>query len=302
MTIRIGNAPCSWGVEFPDDPRNPPWRTVLKECAEAGYKGIELGPVGFMPEDSAVLADALAEHDLELIGGVVFRAFHDPAQWEDVLDGTHRTCKALTAHGAEQLVLIDSISERRAPTAGRVSEAEQMEQAEWNTYRDHLAQSARIGTEEYGLTVGIHAHAAGFMDFEPELERLLDEVDESILKICFDTGHHSYAGFEPVAFIQRHIKRISYLHFKDIDPNVKAAVIENRTGFYDACGQGIFCNLGEGDVDFSAVRQVLLDAGFEGWCTVEQDCDPTFDVSPKDDARANRNYLETIGFQEEILS
>ena len=51
MTIRIGNAPCSWGVEFPQDPRNPTWRSVLKECAAAGYTGIELGPVGFMPED-----------------------------------------------------------------------------------------------------------------------------------------------------------------------------------------------------------------------------------------------------------
>lgn len=296
MTIRIGNAPCSWGVEFADDPRNPTWQTVLKECAAAGYKGIELGPVGFMPEEPALLADALAEHDLQLIGGVVFRAYHDPGAWEDVLDATHRTARALKAHGAEHLVLIDSISPRRAPTAGRATEAEQMEKAEWNAYRDRIAESARIGAEEYGLTVGIHAHAAGFMDFEPELERLLDEVDEKILKICFDTGHHSYAGFDPVAFMKRHIDRISYMHFKDIDPEVKAEVIERRTGFYDACGQGIFCKLGQGDVDFPAVRQVLLDSGFEGWCTVEQDIDPTLDVTPMEDNRDNREYLESIGF------
>ena len=62
MTILIGNAPCSWGVEFADDPRNPDWRTVLKQNAEAGYKGIELGPVGFMPEDPPQVADALAEN------------------------------------------------------------------------------------------------------------------------------------------------------------------------------------------------------------------------------------------------
>ena len=123
-------------------------------------------------------------------------------------------------------------------------------------------------------------------------------MDESILKICFDTGHHSYAGFDPVAFMRRHIGRISYMHFKDIDPVVKADAIANRTGFYDACGQGIFCNLGKGDVDFPAVRQILLDAGFEGWCTVEQDCDPTLDVSPIDDARQNREYLSSIGFTE----
>lgn len=220
MTIRIGNAPCSWGVEFEYDPRNPTWREVLRQNAAAGYKGIELGPVGFMPEDPSELGDALSEHDLELIGGVVFRPYHDATAWNDVLDGTVRTCKALAAHGAKHLVLIDSISPRRAPTAGRAD--------------------------------------------EPELERLLDEVDEDLLKICFDTGHHSYAGFDPVAFMKRHIGRISYMHFKDIDPAVKADVVAKRTDFYTACGQGIFCNLGQGDVDFKAVRQVLIDNGFEG--------------------------------------
>lgn len=296
MSIQIGNAPCSWGVEFASDPRNPSWLTVLKECADAGYKGIELGPVGFMPEDPAILGAALAEFDLQLIGGVVFRPFHDARQWEDVLDATHRTCKALVAHGADNLVLIDSISPRRAPTAGRANEAEQMDPAEWRGFRDRIATAARIGTEEYGLVTGIHAHAAGFIDFEPELERLLDEVDEAILKICFDTGHHSYAGFDPIDFMRRHMSRISYMHFKDIDPAVKASVIDSRTGFYDACGQGIFCNLGQGDVDFPAVRRMLLDAGYTGWCTVEQDCDPTLDVSPLQDARANRDYLLSIGF------
>ncbi|MEM8851240.1 MAG: TIM barrel protein [Pseudomonadota bacterium] len=296
MTIRIGNAPCSWGVEFADDPRNPPWREVLRDCAAAGYTGIELGPVGFMPEDPAILADALAEDGLDLIGGVVFRPFHDPDSWDDVMDGAVRTCKALTAHGAEHLVLIDSISPRRAPTAGRAEAAEQMDTTEWKAYRDRIATIANMGADEYGLTVGIHAHAAGFMDFEPELERLLDEVDERLLKICFDTGHHSYAGFDPVAFMRRHMKRISYMHFKDISADVKADVIAKGTGFYDACGQGIFCNLGQGDVDFPAVRQILLASGFQGWCTVEQDCDPTLDVSPIDDARANRAYLTSIGF------
>ncbi len=296
MTINIGNAPCSWGVEFANDPRNPDWLTVLDECQAAGYKGIELGPIGFMPEDPDVLRPALLERGLALIGGVVFQPFHDADKWDKVIDAATRTCKALKAHGAQHLVLIDSISERRAPTAGRASEAEQMEEAEWAAYVDRIRAIAKMGTEEYGLTVGIHAHAAGFMDFEPELERLLNEVDESILKICFDTGHHTYAGFDPVDFIKRHINRISYLHFKDIDPAVKSQVIANRTGFYDACGQGIFCTLGNGEVDFLSVRDALLASGFTGWCTVEQDIDPTLDVAPMKDATANRQYLESIGF------
>ena len=294
--IKIGNAPCSWGVEFANDARNPDWRQVLKENAKAGFTGIELGPVGYMPEEPAILAEALSEFDQELIGGVIFRAFHDPDAWDDVLDGSIRTCKALAAHGATRLVIIDSISPRRAPTAGRAAEAEQMGTAEWEVFRNRIATIAKMGAEEYGLSVGIHAHAAGFIDFEPELERLLDEVDDKILGICFDTGHHSYAGFDPVTFMKKHISRINYMHFKDINPQVKANVITNRTGFYEACGEGIFCNLGDGDVDFPAVRQLLLDTGFNGWCTVEQDCNPSGNTSPVDDAKLNRAYLQSIGF------
>jgi inosose dehydratase len=258
---------------------------VLKDCAAPATSGIELGPIGFMPEDPAVLGEALADHGLTLIGGVVFRPFHDPAKWDEVMDAAERTCKALVAHGAEHLVLIDSISPRRAPTAGRATRPNRWTRPNGPPFAT-ASPRWRGWAEVYGLTVGIHAHAAGFIDFEPELERLLDEVDERLLKICFDTGHHSYAGFDPVAFMKRHIGRISYMHFKDIDPAVKARAIARRTGFYEACGQGIFCNLGRGDVDFPPVRQVLLDAGFDGWCTVEQDCDPTLDVRPVDDARA----------------
>ncbi len=293
--ISIGNAPCSWGVEFADDPRNPPWRRVLADCAAAGYRGIELGPVGFLPEDPAILADALAAHGLTLIGGVVFRPFHDPSKWDEVWDGAIRSCRALVAHGAQHLVLIDSISPRRAPSAGRADEAEPMAPAEWKAFVDRIRTVARLGAD-HGLTVGIHAHAAGFIDFEPELERLLEEVDEALLKICVDSGHHRFAGADPVAFVRRHIGRISYMHFKDIDPGVAARARAGRWGFYEACGRGLFSNLGTGEVDFPALREVLLEAGYSGWCTVEQDCDPAGATSPVEDARANRTYLASIGF------
>ena len=296
MTIKIGNAPCSWGVEFSDDPRNPSWQRVLDECKAAGYDGIELGPIGFMPEDPKVLGDALAARDLQLIGGVVFRPFHDANKWDELKDAALRTCKSLVAHGAKHLVLIDSISPRRAPTAGRPDEAEQLSKAEWLGFAGRFRDIAKIGTEEFGLTVSLHPHAAGFMDFEIEIERLLAEIDSELLKLCLDTGHSHYAGFDPVPFMRRHMDRLAYVHFKDIDPKVRADVIATRTGFYEACGQGIFCNLGKGMTDFNAVRQLLLDAGYEGWCTVEQDCDPAGPTSPVDDASTNRNYLRSINF------
>jgi hypothetical protein len=124
-----------------------------------------------------------------------------------------------------------------------------------------LLRLAKMGTEDYGLTVGIHAHAAGFMDFEPELEQLFDEVDEKYLKICFDTGHHSYAGFDPVAFMERNIGRISYMHFKDIDPKVKADVDRQPDRFLRCLRAGHLlqsrrrgCRLSKGAADPSRQR------------------------------------------------
>jgi inosose dehydratase len=96
--------------------------------------------------------------------------------------------------------------------------------------------------------------------------------------------------------MQRHIGRISYMHFKDIDPVVKADVIANGTGFYDACGQGIFCNLGQGDVDFPAVRQILLDARFRGLVHGRAGLRPDARCLAHRRCAANRAYLQSIGF------
>jgi inosose dehydratase len=85
------------------------------------------------------------------------------------------------------------------------------------------------------------------------------------------------------------------MHFKDIDPVVKADAIANRTGFYDACGQGIFCKLGQGDVDFPAVRQILLD-GFQGLVHGGAGLRSALDPDTLGDATANRAYLKSIGF------
>ena len=296
MALPIGTAPCSWGVEFPDSPANPPWERVLDETHAVGYRGIELGPVGYMPEDPARLGDALGRRDLVLIGGVVFRPFHDPEQWDEVLDGVHRTCKALNAHGAERLVFIDSISPRRADYAGRVDDAPRMEGEELNAFLGRVGTAAKICVEEYGLTPSLHAHAAGFIEFEDELEQALDAIDERLMKVCLDTGHSVYAGFDPIEFYKRHFGRVDYLHFKDIDPTVRNKVVGDQVGFYDACAQGVFCNLGKGAVDFPDLKRLVEEKGFNGWATIEQDCDPALPGTPIEDAKANRTYLESIGF------
>jgi inosose dehydratase len=42
--FRVGSAPDSWGVWFPEDPGQTPWSRFLDEIARAGYEWLELGP------------------------------------------------------------------------------------------------------------------------------------------------------------------------------------------------------------------------------------------------------------------
>lgn len=293
MQLKISNAPCSWGVETPDSANNPVWKTVLDECQASGYKGIELGPVGFFPEESNILSDALNERDLTLTAGVVFRPFHDPKQWDKVLDGAHRTFKSLQAQGAKQAVLIDSIAEERALTAGRPDEARRLDTIDWKNMMKRVETIAKIGTQEYGLNVALHGHAAGFIEYKDEIEKTLDDIDENILSLCIDTGHCLYAGFDPIQFYNTYKSRTVYFHFKDIDPLVKEVITAKRINFYDAIKQGLFCTLGNGTCDFETLFTTMKQHNFKGWSTIEQECDSR-SKSTLIDATYNHNYLKNI--------
>lgn len=70
MKIQIATAPCSWGVFFPDGRTSgTPYETFLSQAHEAGYKEIELGPDGYLPQDVDVLRDKLQQNELSVCGG-----------------------------------------------------------------------------------------------------------------------------------------------------------------------------------------------------------------------------------------
>ena len=294
MPILIGNAPCSWGVEFPDSPTNPPWQEVLDEASRAGYGGIELGPVGYVPEDPSLLADNLAERGLVLTAGVVFRPFHQADRWEEVQDAVHRTCRMLRPLGAQQVVFIDSLSPVRSNHAGDPDSAPRLDRSELSGLHERIRAAARIVREEYGLTACMHAHAGGCVEFADELEQVMDAVDEDLLGLCLDTGHSLYAGFDPVAMFRRFAARTTYIHVKDLDKGILRESVGQRIGFYEACNRGVFCQLGQGDVDFAALKLALEEVGYEGWATVEQDRGPDSLGTAFDDAQANIAFLRSV--------
>jgi len=291
MHLRMANAPTSWGIEDPADPANPPWQRVLDEVAGAGYRGVELGPLGYLPENGAGLRRELETRELELVAGFVFVPLHTPEGVEAALRVGRRTCALLAAAGARHLVIIQGFTPEREAAAGRPDAAPGLTDAEWATLSGGVHALARLAREEHDLVACFHPHAGTHVEFEDEIERLVASTDPELVSLCIDTGHCAYAGVDPVGLYRRHAARVAYFHLKDVRPERLAA---SPLSFEQAVAAGVFCPLGEGVVDFPALRVALDDHGFDGWAAVEQDRLPTGAASPAEHAAESLRHLRAL--------
>ncbi|OOG84171.1 AP endonuclease [Pseudomonas sp. A25(2017)] len=306
MAIHICTAPCCWGVDDVKNPFLPPWRRVLGEAAEAGYRGIELGPYGYLPLDGT-LVQALSEHDLQIVAGTIFDDLVNPANLPELLRQTHDICALLKQlppmaqqagqrHAGPYLVIIDWGHEARDYAAGHSDRAPRLDDARWNTMMAHIRAIADIAWHQYGIRAVIHPHAGGYIEFADELARLVDDIPDEVAGLCLDTGHLYYAGMDPVASLRTYAHRLDYLHFKDIDPVVLDQVLNEHIRFFAACARGVMCPIGRGVIDYPALHSLVHELGYVGCITVEQERDPRNAGSSLDDVAASRAYLARIGF------
>jgi inosose dehydratase len=295
VPIDISNAPASWGVSYSGQKGVPAWATVLDEIAEAGYRAVELGPIGYCPEDPKRYGAELASRGLEVVAGHVFEPMHDPRKRAESIAAARRVLDMITPNGAKRLVVIDSISPERSATAGRRDVAPQLSKGDWATMMSIITDIARIATGEYGVMPTLHPHAATYIEYRDDVARAMDDLDPDIVKLCVDTGHLTFSGADPVEILATYGTRTQHLHFKDVDAAVRDRALADGIDFDSAVGRGVFCRLGKGMVDFAGVRRVLEATGYRGYATVEQDAEPSVALDPVPDARGSLAYLRSVG-------
>lgn len=267
MPVQLATGPCTWGVDFADHPGNPPWQQVLDDMTASGLPAIELGPVGYFPEDPATIGPLLAARGLRSAGSLIFDEFHDPGARDRLLALADRACRVITASGGTILSLIDQPDDVRVATAGRPGAAPRLDDAHWAAMIEQFTAVADVARAA-GVHPVAHPHVGGYVEFEDEIERLAADSD---LDLCLDTGHLTYARMDPVAVIERYATRLAHVHFKDIRPEVLTRVDAEGLTFWQAIQAGIFCPMGEGMVDIGAVLGVLDRVGYDGFATIEQD-------------------------------
>jgi inosose dehydratase len=294
MQLRIANAPTSWGVEDPGDGANPSWRQVLDEVSRSGYAGIELGPLGYLPERAFVLGRELEVRRLELVAGYLFEPLHTREGRAGAMALAERTCRLLAGAGARHLVIIQGFTRERERAAGRPGAALPLRRAEWRSLIDGVHEVALLAAD-HGLVPCFHPHAGTDVEFEDEVETLVADTDPAIVKLCIDTGHCAYAGIDPVALYRRHADRVVYFHLKDVDRGRLLGALARALSFEQAVAARVFCPLGQGVVDFAGLRAALEEHGFHGWAAVEQDRLPTDSGTPAEHASDSLAHLRAVG-------
>ncbi|MCM2392112.1 sugar phosphate isomerase/epimerase family protein [Streptomyces albipurpureus] len=292
--IRVGSAPDSWGVWFPDDPLQVPWPRFLDEVTQAGYQWIELGPYGYLPTDPVVLGEETGRRGLKVSAGTVFTGLHHgPVVWEKTWAQVSNVAALTQATGAEHLVVIPSFW--RDDKTGQLVEDSTLTARQW---RDLAAQTERLGREvreRYGLRVVVHPHADTHIDSEANVSRFLDATDSDLVSLCLDTGHYAYCGGDSVKLIETYGERIGYLHLKQVDPEILAGVIADRVAFGPAVARGVMCEPPSGVPALEPVLTAAQALGVDLFAIVEQDMYPCAADKPLPIAQRTRQFLRTCG-------
>jgi inosose dehydratase len=291
-TIRVANAPLSYGafeMTVGSDFAVPEPERVLEAIGAAGYAGTDLGPPGYLGEGD-VLRERLARAGLDVVGGFV------PMRFSEGDDGAalRHTLDLFDAAGATRArpVLSDAGGPERIANPGRRGEdaSLRLDGARWRALVEGVTRAAEAARER-GYEPVFHHHTSTYVEGVPEIERFLEDTDVELL---LDSGHLLVAGGDPVRALREWGERIGAVHIKDVRLGVLEGVKAERADTLTAWRRGLFCALGEGDVDLDAFCAALSERRYEGWVVVEQDRvldDPgAFEAASAEQA-ANREWL-----------
>ncbi len=301
MRASVAGAPVSFGVfeMTPEGADTIHPDAMLEILAETGYRGVDLGPVGYLGR-SRELVQRLERFGLSLAGGWIQLPLTDDEGFAASLP-VLRDALSVFADASEAdhdrlplPTLADDGSAARRAAPGRGPEVDPLDDAAWSRLIANAEKAAAI-VRAAGFEPTFHHHAGTFVETPEEIDRFLAHVD---IDLTLDTGHLFIAGGDPLDAVRRWGERINHLHLKDVDLTELSRVIDSGGGMREMWSSGAFAPFGAGDIDLGGVMAATEAANFDGWLVVEQDVLNGPDVSLDEfvaargaDQRTNREAL-----------
>ncbi|MGH3663396.1 MAG: TIM barrel protein [Micromonosporaceae bacterium] len=283
--MRVAAAPISWGVcEVPGWGHQLTPERVLTEMRQLGITATEFGPYGYLPTEPGARSELLARHGLAAVGGFVPVVLHQADR--DPLD---KVRAALDGFGDATMLVLAAATGQPGYDQRPV-----LDQAGWQVLSANLDRVADYAAER-GVLATLHPHVGTMIETADEVRRVLDGARAPL---CLDTGHLLLGGTDPAALARAAPERIAHVHLKDVQIGIAEQIRSGELRYTDAVRQGVFCPLGQGDVDIAGIVSALAKAGYRGWYVLEQDtvldAEPAGDTGPAHDVRASLSYLERL--------
>ncbi len=216
---------------------------------DVGFEGIEIGTIADAAEAEAIRAASQKT-------GLVIHSVMNAEHWRSPLSSADPAVVAKSVAGMET-----SLRNAKLWGAGVVLLVPAVVDAQTG-YQDAWTRSQKVIRErilplatELEVIVGIEEVWNKFLLSPLELNKYVDEFASPFVRAYVDVGNMVFYGY-PQDWIRTVGKRTVRVHLKDFQLD-------------RANGKFAWKNLGEGDIDWPAVRQALHDAGYEGWATVE---------------------------------
>lgn len=295
--IRLASAPINWGITTPGEEGNPDPSELLAAVAEAGYTGCELGPFDYFGTSAAEIKAKFDQHGLDVVAFWVDVPLAEPLTAER-RDWLQQVCQRLGTLGAPFLIVSDLMTDERLEIAGRVPNFPDhwWNDEQWAQVRETLIEMTDIANMQ-DVTVAVHPHLGGHIESGDEIDRLIEAIDGTDARLCIDTGHIRIGGVDAIPILARGLDRTVHVHAKDIDENILTQLQDGSIGIWDAIRAGLFCDLGEGMVDWNGFRDVLVEGEYAGWVVAEEDrmLDPGSQAPYESNARNFTFLSELLG-------
>lgn len=301
--IVLANAPVSFGafeITVGIDPNVPDGEGILDAVSGAGYRGIDLGPAGYLGKGDE-LKQRLNDRKLGLAGGYLELPYSEPSRMKAALHELDILLDVFDAAGVPESglrpkpTLADLGSDRRKAHPGQAATNRDLgfDTEGWKRFADGL-ESAVARCRERGYEPTFHHETGTHIEAVWEIEKMLELTS---IDLCLDTGHLLLGQGEPVKALKEWNGRINHIHLKDARTGVIDRIVKEAAPVIEIWRRGAFCALGKGDVDIDGVLDHLR-RNYAGWLVVEQDIlpDAAAPDRPAKDQVANLNYLAERGF------
>jgi inosose dehydratase len=269
--VHLGVSPLSWTNDvLAELGGDIPLETCLKDAAELGYEGVELGRK--FPRDGHKLSSILSNYGLRLIGGW-HSGFLTDRSVEEEWEAAAAHVQLLKDCGSQVLVYGEcGLMAGDSPWDEPLSKGPLLEPGEFSVYARKLGEFA-VRLKETGILLAYHYHLKMLVERFKEIDVLCDSTPEEV-GLLLDTGHAYAAGADYAEIIRKFGTRIVHIHLKDVRSKVLERARLNDWSFNSAVREGMFTVPGDGDIDFSAVGEFIRTSGYRGWMVVEAEQDP----------------------------